>query len=136
MLKPCRSHEKFRQFLKEQLNAHYFKKGLEGTVLLCHHELAKVWITDLTPVYYILQTTYSKHGSPACDPVNMFRSMLLMEIKHINSFDEWVKEMRAYPLWAIYSGFSPDDVPGVGTFYDFQNPFPCHQGSRRCPGIW
>jgi len=42
-----------------------------------------------------------------------------MEMTHCSSIDDWVKKLKAFPLWAILSGFSPDDVPGVGTFYDF-----------------
>jgi len=121
VLRPSRSHEQFQQFLEEHLNNHYFKKGLQGTVLLYHQELAKVWITDLTPVYHILAQRYSKRGSSARDPVDLFRSLLLMELTHAKSVDDWVKTMRAHPIWAIYSGFLPDDVPGVGTFYDFQS---------------
>jgi hypothetical protein len=37
------------------------------------------------------------------------------------SFDEWVKLMRDEPFYALISGFDPTDVPGVGTFYDFQD---------------
>lgn len=121
VLRPSRSHQDFQQFVAEQLRIHYFAKDLQGTVLLYHLELAKVWVTDLTPVYQILAQRYSKRGSSARDPVDLFRSLLLMELTHSNSIDDWVKSMRAYPIWAIYSGFSPDDFPGVGTFYDFQN---------------
>lgn len=37
------------------------------------------------------------------------------------SFDDWVKLMRDEPFYALISGFEPDQVPGVGTFYDFQD---------------
>lgn len=120
MLKSTRSHQDFQQFVTEQLRSHYFKKDQLGTVLLYHLELAKVWVSDLTPVYDILAHRYSKRGSSARDPVDLFRSLLLMELTHSKSVDNWVKTMRAFPIWAIYFGFSPHDVPGVGTFYDFQ----------------
>ena len=121
VLRPLRSHQDFQQFVSQQLRIHYFEKELQRTVLLYHLELAKVWATDLTPVYYILAHQHSKRGSSARDPVDLFRSLLLMELTHAKSVDDWVKTMRAHPIWAIYSGFSPDNVPGVGTFYDFQN---------------
>jgi DDE family transposase len=35
------------------------------------------------------------------------------------SIDAWVTRMRAQPEYAVLSGFAPDTVPGVGTFYDF-----------------
>ena len=122
MLKPTRSHQDFQNFIIEQLGIHYFQTNLHGTVLLFHHELAKVWITDLSQVYKILAPQYSgKKGAPPRDPVDMFRSLLLMELTHAKSVDDWVKALKAIPLWAIYSGFVPDDIPGVGTFYNFMN---------------
>lgn len=35
------------------------------------------------------------------------------------SITQWVNELYKVPLYAILSGFEPNDVPGVGTFYDF-----------------
>jgi hypothetical protein len=37
------------------------------------------------------------------------------------SITDWVETLKSEPLWAILSGFKPDDVPGVGTFYDFND---------------
>jgi len=51
----------------------------------------------------------------------MFRSLLLMEMLHERSIDNWVKTMRTTPIFAILSGFTSSDIPGVGTFYDFIN---------------
>jgi hypothetical protein len=38
-----------------------------------------------------------------------------------SSFDEWVALMRDDPFYALISGFEPGKVPGVGTFYEFQD---------------
>jgi hypothetical protein len=51
----------------------------------------------------------------------MFRSCVAMMLCGQTSFDEWVKLMRDEPFYALISGFEPEDVPGVGTFYDFQD---------------
>jgi hypothetical protein len=51
----------------------------------------------------------------------MLRSCLAMMLCSVTSFDEWDAMMRDEPFYAIISGFSPDDIPGVGTFYDFQD---------------
>ncbi|MHA0858478.1 hypothetical protein [Paenibacillus sp. CMAA1364] len=32
---------------------------------------------------------------------------------------DWVNIMKRTPIYAILSGFAFDDLPGVGTFYDF-----------------
>jgi hypothetical protein len=39
----------------------------------------------------------------------------------VTSFDVWVPMMHDESFYAIISGFDPDDIPGVGTFYDFQD---------------
>lgn len=120
LLKSSRSHQEFQEFLTEQIKLHYLEKGYVGTVLLYHRELTRVWFTDLTEIWDIVRFRYSyRRGAPARDPVDMFRSLFLMEMNHCNSVDDWVKELKTFPLWAILSGFSPDNVPGVGTFYDF-----------------
>lgn len=51
----------------------------------------------------------------------MLRSMLVsLEFKVI-SYTDWAAQLKINPLYAILSGFSPGDTPGVGTFYDFIN---------------
>jgi hypothetical protein len=51
----------------------------------------------------------------------MLRSCLDMMLCGITSFTVWVAMMRDDRFYALISGFHPDDTPGVGTFYDFQN---------------
>lgn len=120
MLKPTRSHQQFQDFLKEQLQFHYLKHGLSDPVLRNHKALASVWCCDLSKVTAIVADRYSNSFGPAArDPADMFRSLLLMEILHERSIDTWVNTMRSTPVFAILSGFLPEDVPGVGTFYDF-----------------
>lgn len=120
VLKPSRSHQEFQEFLVEQIKKYYLEKDFSGTVLLFHRELARVWLSDLTEVANIISFRYSlKKGAPARDPVDMFRSLLLMEMTRCPSVDDWVKNLNSLPIWAIFSGFEPDNVPGAGTFYDF-----------------
>lgn len=49
----------------------------------------------------------------------MLRSLLLMNKLHVTQVDDWVNKLHTIPIYAILSGFPPDAVPGVGTFYDF-----------------
>ncbi len=51
----------------------------------------------------------------------MLRSLMPMHHQKITSVDQWVFTLKTTPIFAILSGFSPDDVPGVGSFYDFFN---------------
>ena len=120
--KPVRSHSQFQEFVKSQLQIHYLTVGLTNPVLVNERSLAFVWSADLSRVAYIVGHRYSSNkGAPARNPCDMFRSLMLMESLHERSIDSWVNKMRYAPIFAILSGFSPDDVPGVGTFYDFIN---------------
>src|SRR5690625_3065300 len=50
----------------------------------------------------------------------MMRSYLLLLLTHPTmAVTEWVDMLYQVPLYAILSGFEPDDIPGTGTFYDF-----------------
>ena len=122
MLKSTRSHKQFQDFVKEQLQLHYLKTGFTNSVLINEKLLAFAWSVDLSKVVEIISYRYSSNkGTPARDPIDMFRSLLLMESLRERSIDSWVNKMRSTPLFAILSGFLPDNVPGVGTFYDFIN---------------
>jgi hypothetical protein len=78
--------------------------------------------TNLDPAHPLLSVLYSdRQGRPARDPVSMLRSCLTMMECGVTSFDVWVKMMHDDPFYAIISGFDPRDIPGVGTFYDFQD---------------
>jgi hypothetical protein len=90
------------------------------------HRHYQVWLklqgTDLEPIYPIIRWLYATGwGRPARCLVSMFRSCLAMMLCGQTSFDQWVKLMRDEPFYALMSGFDPADVPGVGTFYDFQD---------------
>ena len=50
----------------------------------------------------------------------MLRSYLLFLLTNPTiGITKWVDELHRVPLYAILSGFEPGDVPGIGTFYDF-----------------
>jgi hypothetical protein len=53
----------------------------------------------------------------------MLRSWVVMILAGVTQIDKWVQQMKTEAFYAIVSGFDPDDVPGVGTFYDFQDRF-------------
>ena len=76
---------------------------------------------DLSAIDSIMEDKYSIFGPPPRLPSCMFRSYLLSLAFGIASITDWVDAMRVTPFYAIVSGFSPDDTPGVGTFYDFFN---------------
>ena len=75
--------------------------------------------TDLSEVDLLMRDRYSDFGPKPRLPSCMLRSMLLSIELRVTSFTQWVRMLHESPLYAILSGFSPEDVPGVGTFYDF-----------------
>lgn len=77
---------------------------------------------DLTPLAGTLADLYlgrGRLGRPPRDPLCMLRSYLLSLKCGVQSIDDWVEALHLAPVLAVVSGFDPDDVPGVGTFYDF-----------------
>lgn len=78
---------------------------------------------DLSDTAILLQHRYSSNprGRKPRDPADMLRSLLLMHQQKVTSVDKWVLRLKTDAVLAILSGFSPGNVPGVGTFYDFFN---------------
>ena len=81
--------------------------------------IVQFWNLDLSQTDAILADTCSKYGPAPRTPSCMLRSCLLSLKLKFTSITAWVCELKTNPLYAILSGFTPGDVPGVGTFYDF-----------------
>ena len=81
--------------------------------------IVQFWHLDLSQTTSILLGSYSKFGPAPRDPISMLRSYLLSIKLKITSITDWVSRLKECPLYAIISGFYPDDVPVIGTFYDF-----------------
>jgi hypothetical protein len=112
-------HSSYQDFVLTQFQLHY-----SGGILVIHKDhwplIAKLWITDLSPVTILLRPLYDLKGSKPRDPASMLRSYLLnLLVRPELSTTKWVTELHTVPLYAILSGFEPGDLPGVGTFYDF-----------------
>jgi hypothetical protein len=62
------------------LQLNYLKIGFTNSVLINEKALAFVWSADLSKVADIVGYRYSSNkGTPARNPIDMFRSLLLME---------------------------------------------------------
>ena len=66
-----------------------------------------------------MRNYYSKYRPAPCPASCMLRSLLLSVICKVTSITKWLDILRTQPLYSAISGFEPDDVPGVGTFYYF-----------------
>ena len=74
---------------------------------------------DLSQVDSIMKDKYSVFGPIPRLPSCLLRSLLIALAFKSTSITNWVAALRITPFYAILSGFSPNDTPGVGTFYDF-----------------
>ncbi len=117
MIRPFRSHRDYLEFVQTRRAALNLKVPHDATPLWC-----KFRHTDLSRAYPILARLYvPDQGRPARPPDDMLRAWLLMLECHLTSVEVWVQRLQEQPFYAVLCGFEPDDVPGVGTFYDFQD---------------
>lgn len=118
MLAPPFLHKHYRRFVRNRLSRH----GGISTRHRHHAVFRKIMETDLDRAYDILAPLYDPDtGRLSRAPVSMLRSCLVMVLCGETSLSTWVQQMRDEPLYALLSGFEPEAVPGVGTFYDFQD---------------
>ena len=111
------SHNEYRGFLRKMLRKYFPDLSKIGKdTWRIYNEFKSL---DLSMVDVILRDKYSVFGPPPRQPSCMFRSLLLMVKCKITSITVWVQTMHITPMYAILSGFDPDAIPGVGTFYDF-----------------
>ncbi len=121
MFKTNRNHREFCaflqwEFLKLLVIPQFFRTVLENAAVIY-----KVVVTDLTPVRDLLAPTYNPRGQTPWDPTCLFRSYwLMLQYGRSGSITHWVHKLKSEPLWAILSGFHPDDVPSIGAFYGLE----------------
>ena len=81
--------------------------------------IIEFWHLDLSLTDSLMMNRYSRLGPEPRLPSCMLRSYLLSIKFKITSITRWAALLKENPLYAILSGFSFGDVPGIGTFYDF-----------------
>lgn len=117
MLRPPRTHWQYLEAFQTQ------REHLEVRI---PHDATSLWCKfrrlDLSAAYALLAPLYQlDQGRPAHRPDDMFRSWLLMVECHVTSVEVWVQQLHDQPFYGLLSGFDPNTIPGVGTFYDFQD---------------
>jgi len=83
----------------------------------------RLFYLNLDNAYKVLSPYYPNTGRPAKFQAEILRSLIAMVHLRIYSITKWVKKLKTDNVLAIICGFDPDDVPGIGTFYDFLNRF-------------
>lgn len=110
--------EQFKIFVKSWLIRLFQKNEIRSIVRFAPF-IARFFLLDLDYLRILLEPTYNKPHHKPTDPVALFRSLLLMTLVKETSITAWVEKLKDNKVYAILSGFKPDDIPGVGTFYDF-----------------
>ncbi len=111
------AHAIFQAHVLNYLREHY--PGLSGLSQSKSELVAKFYYLDLSEVDRIMMDRYSVFGPRPRLPSCMLRSYLLSIELGVDSVTEWVDLLNTVPLYAVLSGFDPNDPPGIGTFYDF-----------------
>ena len=117
MIRPSRTHSQYLEFVQTSRELLDLKIPDAETHLWCRFRRLNLYASH--PI--LARLYHPDQGRPARPPEDMLRSWLLMLESHVTSVEVWVQRLHEKPLYALLSGFAPDDVPGVGTFYDFQD---------------
>jgi len=76
--------------------------------------MEQFWNLDLSPVDQAMQDRYSSFGPQPRLPSDMLRSYLLSMKFKVTSLTSWAASLKQNYLYAILSGFTVGDTPGVG----------------------
>ena len=122
MFTSCKSHEQYQQFLR--VHVHHLWQKNARRLKSFEKSLSKMWLMNLDPAIPLLEEYFSPFGRPVeHDPICILRSLLLMTDQSVIGITSWVEKLRSDPILAALSGFTQNNAPGVGTFYDFLNRF-------------
>ena len=112
-------HSAYQKFVLDSFREYY--PDYDSLPLSSRTIIEHFWHLDLSLVDEQMKHKYSIFGPEPRLPSCMLRSMLVaLEFKVI-SYTDWAAQLKINPLYAILSGFTPGNTPGVGTFYDFIN---------------
>lgn len=121
MLGIWRPHAQFQDFLRENLTP---RVEVDRSRIKFYSKLIEAaWLLDLDAAKPILAPHYSPTGRPSNQAPELLRSLVLMTLAGETSLPKWRERIRAEPVLAIASGFPPEAIPGVATFYDFYHRF-------------
>jgi hypothetical protein len=114
------THSEYLAHLDAYFDAHATDPLLTQAQTAFDRELLILTALDLTPAETFLRSLYSPVvRRPHRDPLCVLRVLLLMLLRGESRITEWINTLRGTPMLAVLTGFEPDDVPGVGTIYDF-----------------
>jgi hypothetical protein len=131
------THVEYLEHVKKYLNGSLIHDNSINLYLQAHKDIYNIILNlNLDNALPILKPTYCPiERKKTRDPLNMLRSLILMTLLKIASITFWVLQTRSQPLLAILAGFTPDDIPGVGTYYDFMRRIINGPYQKPCPHV-
>jgi hypothetical protein len=119
MLKYWMLHVDYQQFLSHAVVS--FNDSQLKRFSSFSNSIAKLSSLNLDPLADFLAPHYSSFGRPAIHQPEIFHSIILMLDQNYTSLTKWVKQLQSDSLFAVLIGCHPDDLPPLGSYYDFIN---------------
>ena len=117
MLKSWTSHADYQQFISDAVSS---LNDSQRKILISYSDsIAKLTSLNLDPLAAHLAPYYSHTGRPALHQPEIFRSFILMLDCGFTSIDSWVTTLMNDDILAILIGCSADQLPPLGSYYDF-----------------
>jgi hypothetical protein len=117
MLGTWRPHAEYQSHLIENLLPVYSSDSKR--VEQYSQALSKLYILDLDSINSLFEPLFSNTGKPSNQQPEIFRSFVLMSELKVHSIPKWVDKLNAEDILRHMIGVDPEDVPGVGSHYDF-----------------
>lgn len=111
-------HIQYKKFVKDHIIQLFINNEITSIVKFASL-IARFFIFNLDYLRELLIPTYNNPHHIPRDPVPILRSLLLMTLVKETSITNWVYQLKINKVYAIISGFKFNDIPGVGSFYDF-----------------
>lgn len=118
---PSPDHQAYRAGVRAWCRAHRHEPDVAAQLTRFGTALVVLWELDLAPARPVLQACYAPlpRGGDPWDPLVMLRCLLLAALVKQPAINDWVDDLRANRVLRVLAGLLGEDVPGVGTFYDF-----------------
>jgi len=117
MLGTWRPHAEYQSHLIENLLPIYSSDSKRGEQY--SQALSKLYILDLDSINSLFEPLFSNTGKPSNQQPEIFRSFVLMSELKVHSIPKWVDKLNAEDILRHMIGVDPEDLPGVGSHYDF-----------------
>ncbi len=116
MLGPWRTHGQFQEQLEKPLGG--LMPQNEKQIMFHAGAIEKVYIMNLDLLKELVISCDSSTGRPALNQPEIFRAVVLAN-HYKEPISSFAARLKADGILAIACGFETDNLPGVGSFYDF-----------------